>query len=429
MKKILILVLLFCFSTYGKTVSDSTSIHLGLLNQEQKNVLYEFAVLKKNGINTDRFWQKHKNQFSKIDDNLRNELSSQVYDNSKVVYTPSKNSAVKFWLQTQSLTKWMFYLSAFIAICAMITLFKNYWNLLIGFIIRHLAPLFRFLFSPVLLTYELLLIGVFCVFYGCKIEEFVLRTVIIHVGLCLLWSQSTAIFAKEYLIKRYVFKIGSNFWDADPWEAVKTICLPALVLMLALFYVLYKVPQDVFYNYEIVLAGIALIYALPFWRFLEKYLYPILFPFKSEQRDRSINSLGGCTVIAIVVALILVLQWDSLFYNVIAALISLLMLSFLILSSKFNYRYDFRNYFYLQFVTVIFLAATFLYSFYFRLNEIIWVSLIGTGVYIVIKYFEIFSFFSDWKREKAWAWKLLGLAVLLWGLAKGILYVSKILFS
>ena len=46
-----------------------------------------------------------------------------------------------------------------------------------------------------------------------------------------------------------------------------------------------------------------------------------------------------------------------------------------------------------------------------------------------IKYFEIFSFFSDLKRSKAWAWKLLGAAALLWLLAKGILYVSKILYG
>lgn len=423
------MILLFCCSVYGKTVSDSTSVHLGLLNQEQKNVLYEFAVLKKNGFNTDKFWLQHKKQFPKVNDELRDQLSSEVYAHSKIVFSPAKNSAIQFWLQTQSLVTWMFYIAAFIAICAIIALFKNYWNLLIGFLIKHLAPLFRFLFSPVLLTYELLVIGIVCVFYGCEIEEFVLRTVLIHVGLCLLWSQFTAIFAKEYLMKRYVFKIENNFWGENPWEVVKTICLPALSVTLAIVYVLCKVPADWFYNYEIVLCVIATIYALPFWRVLEKYLYPVLFPFKSEIRDRSINSLGGCVVIAIIAVAVLMLQRNLIFDHVIAALLSLLTIAFLILSSKMNYRYDFRNYYYLQFLTIIFLTTSFLYGFHFRLNEIIWSALIGASIYIVIKYFELFSFFSDWKRGKAWAWKLLGLAILLWGLAKGILFVSEILFS
>lgn len=429
MKKIILLILLCCFSTYAKAVSDNANDYLNSLNEEQKSVLYELAVLKKNGFETEQFWTKHKNEFPEIDNKVRDQLALEVFANSQIVYTPPKDSVIKFWIQAQSLANWMFYLSAFIAICAIIALFKRYWNLLIEFVIRHLAPLFRFLFSPVLLTYELLIVGAFCVYYGVSIQEFVLRTVVIHVGLCLLWSQTTAIFTREYFVKKYIFKVGNNFWDESPWEAVKTISLPALFLTFALVYVLCKVPQDVLYNYEIVLSGIATVYALPFWRTLEKYLYPILFPFKNDRRDREINSLGGCVVIALVAVVLLILQDNSLFYNVISALISLLTISFLILSLKMNYRYDFRNYYYLQFVTVLFLSLIFLYGFNYHLNEIVWFSLIGTSAYLVIKYFEIFSFFSDWKRSKAWAWKLLGAAALLWLLAKGILYVSKILYG
>lgn len=428
MKKIILLILLCCFSTYAKAVSDNTNNYLNSLNEEQKSVLYELAVLKKNGFETEQFWLKDKNQFPQFDDKVRNELASQVYAHSHIVYTPPKNSSIQFWIEAQSLTNWMFYLSAFIAICAIIALFKRYWNLLIDFIIKHFTPLFRYLFSPILLTYELLIISVLFIYYGVSIEEFVLRTVLIHVGLCLLWSQTTAVFAREYLMKRYIFKIENNFWGENPWEAVKTICLPALCLTLALLYVLYKVPQDVFYNYEIVLSGIAAIYALPFWRVLEKYLYPVLLPFKSDNRERSINSLAGCTVVALIVVIALIFQNNSLLYNVISALLVLLLISFLILSSKFNYRYHFGNYYYLQFIIMLFLGLIFGYGFKHHFNEIVWFSLLGTSTYIMIKYFEIFSFFSDWKRGKAWAWKLLGAALLLWLLAKGILYVSKVIF-
>ncbi len=420
---------MFCISTYGKVVSDSIAIHLSVLNGKQKNVLYEFEVIKNNGFNTDQFWNAHNNEFPSLSDNLRDELAKEVFLNSDIVYAPQKDSTVQLWMQTKLLTNWMFYLSAFIAICAIVALFKRYWSLLIQFLIRHIAPVLKILFSPVLLTIELLLVGIACVICGCIIEEFVLRTVVIHLGLFLLWSQSTALFTKEYWIKRYVYEIENNFWGKDSWETVKTICFPAFVVTIAILYVLYKVPTDAFYNYEVVLSGIAAVYALPFWRSLEKYIYPVLFPFyKENNRERSVNSLAACTVVAIVVTILFVLQENLIFSNIISALLSLLILSFLILSLKMNHKHSLRNYYFIQFVTFLFLSAVFMYGFYFQLNEVIWFAIIGSTLFVIVKYMEAFSFFSDWKRGKGWAWKLLGLALLLWIMGKGILYVSKQIF-
>jgi len=410
-------------------VSDSIAIHLSVLNGKQKNVLYEFEVIKNNGFNTDQFWKAHKNEFPSLNDNLRDELAKEVFLNSDIIYAPQKDSTIQLWMQTKLLTNWMFYLSAFIAICAIVALFKRYWSLLIQFLVRHIAPVLKILFSPVLLTIELLLVGIACVIYGCIIEEFVLRTVVIHLGLFLLWSQSTALFTKEYWIKKYVYEIENNFWGRDSWETIKTICFPAFIVTIAILYVLYKVPTDAFYNYEVVLSGVAAVYALPFWRSLEKYIYPVLFPFSKENyRERSVNSLAACTVVAIVVTILFVLQENLIFSNIISALLSLLILSFLILSLKMNHKHSLRNYYFIQFVTFLFLSAVFMYGFYFQLNEVIWFAIIGSTLFVIVKYMEAFSFFSDWKRGKGWAWKLLGLALLLWIMGKGILYVSKQIF-
>lgn len=415
---------------YGKSTSDSIANHLSTLNDKQKKILYELEVLKRNNFNTDVFWLKYQNEFSKLDISYRDELARQIFLNSELVYAAPKNSAIQFWMQTKLLTNWMFYLSAFIAICAVIALFKKYWSLLIRFLVNHLAPILRILFSPVLLTCELLLIGVICIIYGCIVEEFVLRTTIIHLGLFLLWSQSTALFTKEYWIKKYVYEIENNFWGRDSWETIKTICFPAIIITIAILYVLYSVPADVFYNYEVVLSGIAAVYALPFWRSLEKYIYPILFPFyKEDYRERSINSLAACTVVAVVGTILFALQGKLVFYNIISALISLLIVSFLILSLKVNHKRSLRNYYFMQFVTVLFLSPVFLYGFCLRLNEVIWFSIIGSALFIIIKYMEVFSFFSDWKRGRGWAWKLLGLAALFWLLGKGILFVSPQIFT
>ena len=430
MKKILLLFLLCCLGAYANTPSENTVSHLSSLNEKQKKTLYEFEVLKRNGFKTDRFWEENKKLFPEFDSKMRDELAQQIFENSKVIYEPQKNSRVQIWMQTQLFTNWMFYLSAFIAICAVIALFKKYWSLWIGFLLKRLEPVLRYLFSPLLLTFELLIVGVACIFYAVSVEDFVVRTVSIHLGLFLLWSQSTALFTREYWVKKYVFEIGSNFWGKDPWETIKTICLPAVLVTLVLWYVLYKVPADIFYNYEIVVSAIAAIYALPFWRTLEKFMYPILFPFKNEgYRERSINSLGACTVVAVVLTIVLVLQWNAVFYNVIAAFISLEIFSFLILSLKTNHKYSFRNYYFIQLVTFLFLGAVFLYGFYFGLCEVIWFAIIGSTLFVIVKYMEVFSFFSNWKRGRGWAWKLLGLALLLWLMGKGILYVSKFVFS
>lgn len=422
MKKTVFLLFLFCTSLFAKEIHNTEQV-ISLTNS-QKKILYEFAVLQKNGSNANSYWQKHKNQFSVINDTVRDQLAKEIYINSNVVYSPVKDSAVQLWMQTQSLTNWMLYLAAFIAICAIIGLLRNYWSLLIDVLIKQFAPLFRLLFSSILLTYELLIIGIACIFWGCFVEDMTLRTVVIHTGLFLLWSQSTAIFTQKYLVKKYVFQIKNNFWGSDRWEAVKTICLPAIIVTVALLYVLYKVPGDTLYNYEIVVSGMAVICALPFWRILEKYIAPILIPYKDTFIERSIYSLAACVVLALIIDGWFIIQYNPLFSYVIIALTSLIIISFLILSLKENFKRNYKNYYYLQFITVLFLSSVLFYSFYIHSGEMIWASLIGTSIYIIIKYWEIPTFFISWRRSKKSTWGFLGMAVLLWLLAKGILYVS-----
>lgn len=426
MKKIVFLLFLFCTSLFAKEIHRAEQIVS--LNNNQKKILYEFAVLQKSGSDANAYWQQHKNQFSAINDTVRNQLAKEIYANSQVVYTPIKNSAVQLWMQTQSLTNWMLYLAAFIAICSIIGLLRNYWGLLIDILIRQFAPIFRLLFSAILLTYELLLIGIACVVFGCYIEEMTLRTVVIHTGLFLLWSQSTAIFTRKYLVKKYIFEIKNTYWGSNKWETVKTICLPAIIVTVALLYVLYKIPEDVLYNYEIVVSVMAIICALPFWRVLERYISPILIPFKDDNMERSIDSLATCVIVALLIDVFLIVQYNPLFSYVITALTSLLMISFLLLSLKHNFKYNYKNYYYLQFITVLFLSSVLFYSFYMHSGEMIWASLIGTSIYIIIKYWEIPTFFISWKRSRTSVWGFLGMAVLLWLLAKGILYVTGMLY-
>jgi hypothetical protein len=113
LKKILILLFLFCSGLFAKEINPTEQIVS--LNDSQKKILYEFAVLQKGGADANAYWEQHKKQLSGITDTVRNQLANEIYTNSHVVYIPADNSAVQLWIQTQSLTKWMLYLAAFIA--------------------------------------------------------------------------------------------------------------------------------------------------------------------------------------------------------------------------------------------------------------------------------------------------------------------------
>jgi hypothetical protein len=426
LKKIVFLLFLFCTSLFAKEIHPTEQIVS--LNDSQKKILYEYAVLRNGGSDANTYWEKHKNQFSVINDTLRDQLATEIYANSQVIYIPVKDSVVQLWIQTQSLTNWMLYLAAFIAICAIIGLLRNYWGLLIDILIKQFAPVFRLLFSAILLTYELFFLGIVFVVCADYIEEMTLRTVVIHVGLFLLWSQSTAIFTQKYLVKKYIFEIRNTFWGSNKWEVVKTICLPAIIVTMALLYVLYKIPGDALYNYEIVVSAMAVICALPVWRSLERYISPILIPYKDTFIERSVYSLAACVVLGLIINGLFIGINDSLFSYVIIALTSLLIISFLLLSLKENFKHNYKNYYYLQFITVLFFIAVLFYSFYIHSGEMIWASLLGTSIYIIIKYWEIPTFFISWKRSKTSTWGFLGMAILLWLLAKGILYVSRMMY-
>lgn len=424
MKRIILLLLFFCTSLYARTTPENTASQIVLLNDAQKNVLYEFAILQKSGSDSELYWLKHKDQFPAFNNHVRDAIAKEIFLNSHVVYTPEKNSSIELWMQAQSLTNWMLYLATFIAICAVMGLLRNYWSLIIKILIKQFEPLFKVLFSEVLLTYELLLIGGGLVFLGCNVTDMVLRTVLIHLGLFLLWSQSTALFTKEYLVRRYIYEIKSNFWENNKWKVVKTICFPAIIIAAAILYVLYKVPEDKLYYYEVVVVSLVAIYALPIWRPLEKYIYPVLIPYKDVRVERSIYSLATGTVLALLVDGVFLYQSSVVLSYFVTALTSLLITSFLILSLKINYKNSYKNYIYLQLVTVLFLFFILIYSFYTQSAEMIWISLIGVCIFIIIKYWEIVMFYFSWdRRNRKWAWGFLGMAVLLWLLAKGILYI------
>lgn len=428
LKKIFFLFFLFAFRLYANDpviIQNKIAVQVASLDSLQKAILYEYAVLKKNNANADRYWELNKKDFSGMNDADRDQLSAEIYAHTQLSYKPEKNFSTNTSLKVQLLSNWMFYAAALIAVFALIQLFKNYWSLIIQALIKRLAPIFKLLFSPILLTYEMLLLGGVCIYFGCFIEEFVSRTIVIHIGIFLLWSQSTAILTQKYLAEKYIFDIPANFWGNDSWKALKTISIPAFIIVGALIYVIVNRPNESFYVYELVAAVIASIYTLPFWRSVEKYLSKLLFPFKDDLVERSIYTLASVTILALLSAVLFVFNFsDNIYFTqIIVALVSLLSISFLILSFKWFYKRDYRNYYYVQFVTFAYFLTALYHGFYIQSIEIVWTPLLCLSFFIIIKYWEIITSYFYWKNSKTKIWGFLGMSVLLWALGKGVLYL------
>lgn len=428
LKNFFVLFLLFAFRLYANDpviTQNKIAVQVSSLNNSQKAILYEYAVLKKHNANAERYWELYKKDFADMNDSVRDQLAVEIYTHTKLSYKPDENFSTDTSLKVQLLSNWMFYLAALIAVLALIQLFKNYWSWIIQVLIKRLAPIFKLLFSPILLTYEMLLAGGVCIYFGCFMEEFVSRTIVIHIGIFLLWSQSTAILTQKYLAEKYIFDIPVNFWGNDSWKTLKTISIPAFIIVGALVYVIVNRPNEVFYIYELVAAVIASVYTLPFWRSIEKYLSRLLFPFKDNLVERSIYTLASVTVLALLAAVLFVFNFSNNIYfaQIIVALVSLLSISFLILSFKWFYRRDYRNYYYVQFVTFAYLLIALYYGFYVRSIEIIWTPLLCLSFFVIIKYWEIITSYFYWKNSKTKIWGFLGMSVLLWVLGKGVLYL------
>ncbi|MFD1603760.1 hypothetical protein ACFSJW_10400 [Flavobacterium artemisiae] len=428
MKNFLFLFLLFAFRLYANDpaiIQNKIAVQVSSLNNSQKAILYEYAVLKMHNANAERYWELHEKDFVDINDSVRDQLASEIYTHTQFSYKPDKNFSTDTSLKVQLLSNWMFYLAALIAVLALIQLFKNYWSWIIQVLIKKLAPIFRLLFSPILLTYEMLLAGGVCIFFGCFMEEFVSRTIVIHIGIFLLWSQSTAILTQKYLAEKYIFDIPVNFWGNDSWKTLKTISIPAFIIVGALVYVIVNRPNETFYIYELVAAVIASVYTLPFWRSIEKYLSRLLFPFKDDLVERSVYTLASVTILALLATVLFVFNFSNNIYfaQIIVALVSLLSVSFLILSFKWFYRRDYRNYYYVQFVTFAYLLTALYYGFYVQSIEIVWMPLLCLSFFVIIKYWEIITSYFYWKNSKTKIWGFLGMSVLLWVLGKGVLYL------
>ena len=410
--------------SFAKAAPDSTVMILSSLNTSQKTCLYQMAVLQQFGSNADagRFWSQHQSSFPAMSNNLRDSLSKEVFQHAQIQYAHAHNAAAKEWMQTQTLTIWITYLAILIALLAIVRLIYVYWNTIILFLIKQFRPVFRILFSTILLTYELLFAGIGCVIAGTRISDIAISAILIHTGIFISWGQLTALFTKEYLLADY-FKVVGNIIRHNQKEKIFTaLFFPAAIISILFLYVIYKLSDNNWYQYELTITTILAIYSLPFVRWMEPHLSFILLPFNSNTSANK-TRVAHYTVLLFCIWRIVVYFLPAHFANCRTVLTALLILALLITSSKEKNYSALNNYIYLQVITLTMLCCLLLTARHTTLSEPVWLTLTGLTLFVVIKYWEIPTLFKHWRWSKnnVW-WGLLGMAALLWLISKGIKY-------
>lgn len=266
-----------------------------------------------------------------------------------------------------------------------------------------------------MLSWELLAAGIAAVYWGVMIPDVVLRTVVIQIGLVMIWTQLTAILTRQHHVKEYSSLIKDCFDDYYP--AGRTfihVSVPAILTSLAVLWVIRECP-DVWYCYELTVPVMIGIFALPPLRSMESVLSRLIFPFPDSRirvKDRRLAAYGVISLgVWIVLLVIPVFLPESLV--MLAVFLTGL---WILLSIADITRSGAKNYWWMQLFTLLFLCAEVLTGSQVGLLWVSWTGLGGILLYVIIKYWEMPVMLGwSWKNKRAWG--ALGMALLIWGIA------------
>ncbi|MCW3466199.1 hypothetical protein [Chitinophaga nivalis] len=416
MRILKILCLLLLTSQLAVATDARLAKTLEALTPQQRTVLYQYGTLRlyATAAQADSFRLRQQYLLPDLTPEDAATLATELMTNTTLVYSLQQPSRLQALRGVFTASRLLLGLAALVAAYALIHLLYSYWSRCRDWLVRYLSPLFRRLFSPRMLTWQLLLIGIAGIFLGPRIPDIVLRTLLVHAGLFLLWAQLTAITTREYNIRRYMREIKYSLRSGeDPWLAFKTVSLPAIAISAGIAWVMQHCP-DPWYPYEVTVPMLAGLFTLPPLRRLEIPLSRVLLPFPHTVADEEQRTAAYVTVSLFI--------WVGLLFLPVIMMPSLLVLTFLLiialllLSIAKLTRCGMRNYSWLQAVTLVFLCSGVLAGAQLGILVLSWMALGGIVLYVLIKYWEIPALLGwSWKDRKALG--LLGMAALIWAIA------------
>ncbi|NSL86334.1 hypothetical protein ECE50_005815 [Chitinophaga sp. Mgbs1] len=416
MRIIHILLCLLCWGHVAAATEKDLARTLSVLTSRQQAILYQYATLQRYSsvAVADSFWQQYRAELPPVSREDAGTLAQELLANTEIRYRAKQPSRLQALRGVFTASRLLIGLSGLIAAWALLQLLGRYWTNIRNWLIRHLAPLFYRLFSPRMLTWELLLLGLAAVYTGVWIQDTALRTVVIHCGLFVVWAQLTAIATRRYLVKQYLDAVMECLdGRVPPAAAFREICLPAAAAAGCMAWVIYRC-QDEWYAYEIAVPLLIALFAMPPVTWRQGLLSRLLLPFGGNIRASG-RRLATYTAAALAAWGVLIC-FAAVFPQPLATVGILVAAMLLYLSVEEVTRCGRRNYIWLQLVTVIWCCAMLLAGTRFSIPLMAWTALGALLCYVLIKYWEIPVLLGySWKRRKAWG--MLGMALIIWGIA------------
>ncbi|WP_143306019.1 hypothetical protein [Chitinophaga vietnamensis] len=410
-----LLCCLLLMSGAARATDERLASTLDSLQAPQRELLYQYATLRHYAQAGDAaaFLQQHRHAMPSLPDSVLAQLSEELLQNSQLVYEVKKPSRIQALRGVFTTSRLLLGLAALVAAWSLIHLLLRYWGRIREALIRWFAPLFRILFSPRLLTWELLLLGLAGILFGYRIADTVIRTIVIHTGIYVCWAQLVALFTGRYIINRYLQKIEDTWRGGQAREILLELSLPALFTTAAMGWVMAHC-ADSWYGYEIVApALIALCSPLmiyPIYTYASRVLLPVTNTSREDYRRLSATTL------------VVLLMWMALVYAPVLLPAPLTALSVVLVCLLVVLSLDKISngprwvYIYIQAFTLAWLAACMLAGTQLGLSLLSRIALGGLVIYIICKYWEVPVLFGwSWRNRKSWG--TLGMALLLWLIA------------
>jgi hypothetical protein len=407
----------------GTTQSDSVATVIVQLSGPQKTILYQYALLQQHASTpqSEAFFQQHKANLPAMGPALRNTVAEELLAHTHLLYSPEKASPIRLWLQTQTFTRWMLYLAAILATMALLRILYIYGDPIRAFLIRQFESVFRLLFTPFLLTIELLVIGAGGIAAGVYLTDMALQIIVLHTGIFLIWTQCTALLTKEYMAVDYSKYVVNTLKENNISKIFSTIFIPAIISLAALLFVIYRLPADEWYYWEAVIVGLVAVYTLPFVKRLEYRFSRVLLPFYENRNYRSkAGPLAHYTVFTFLISIPAAAFLPAWLHPCISCLYLLVIMLLLILSIVNNDNNNRLQFIYLQLITLAYIVYVLWKGRQLGSEIMIWQAIISINVLVVITYWQIpvICWEMNWRRNKIW-WGMLGMGALLWLLAQG----------
>ncbi|MGO4294537.1 hypothetical protein [Chitinophaga sp. RAB17] len=390
---------------------------LASLSGEQKTLLYQYGTLNTwaTPAQADSFWRQHQTELTNISQEDGKLLATELLANTELVYSIKKPSRLQALRGVFTASRLLLGLAGLIGAFALLMLLGKYMPGIWKWLVLRFSGVFRRLFSPRMLSWELLAVGIAIVYFGPMLLDVMLRTAVIHLGFALIWTQLTAIATRQHGAKQYVDVIRRSYSNEySPLRIFVNISVPALLVSVAIFRVMWVCP-DTWYRYEVIVPVMIGIFALPPLRGMEGILSRVLFPFRESHLRAQDRRLAAYIVISIVIWIILLVLPVLLYESLLMLTIFVAGLLFVLSIAEVTHCGP-RNYWWLQVMTLIFLFATVMVGAQRGLLFLTWEGMGGLVVYLLIKYWEVPAVFGwSWKNKKGWG--ALGMALLIWGIA------------